>query len=113
MIDLDLFKPWFEHLNYSHRQWFAKALSYVIKAHGYELHETNDATVWDGKPITLKSGDCYIVFSRAIKTESLDYRPGIILENETEVYEVSISVNTPLEVVFETVRHLCKEEEEE
>lgn len=110
MIDLDLFKSWLEHLNWQHRQWFAKALEYVIKVHGYELHETNETTVWNGKPITFKSGDCYIVFSRAIKTESLDYRPGVILENETEVYEVSISVNTPLEVVFCAVKHLSSEE---
>ena len=113
MIDLDLFKPWLAHLPWQHRPWFAKALKYVIEVHGYELHETSETTVWDGKPLTFKngSGDCFIVFSRAIKTESLDLKPGIILENEVDVYEVSISVNTPLEVVFAAVKHLIKEEE--
>ena len=109
MIDLDLFKPWTDHLNFGHRQWFAKAIEYIL-LQGYTLHETNEVTIWDGKPITFKSGDCYIVVSRAIKTESMDLRPGIILENEAESYEVSISVNTPLEVVFCAVKYLSRNE---
>ena len=109
MIDLDLFKPWLEHLNWQHRQWFAKAIEYIL-LQGYTLHETNNVTIWDGKPMTFKSGDCHIVVSRAIKTESMDLRPGIILENEAESYEVSISVNTPLEVVFCAVKYLSSED---
>ncbi len=109
MIDLDLFKPWLEHLNWQHRQWFAKAIEYIL-LQGYTLHETNNATIWDGKPMTFKSGDCHIVVSRAVKTESMDLRPGIILENEAESYEVSISVNTPLEVVFCAVKYLNNED---
>ena len=110
MIDLDLFKPWLAHLNWQHRQWFAKALEY-ISLKDFKLHETNENTVWEGKPITLKKGDCYIVASRQIKTEARYLRPGISLENEAETYEISISVNTPLEVVFCAVKHLNGEEE--
>lgn len=109
MIDLDLFKPWTDHLNFGYRQWFAKAIEFII-IQGYTLHETNEVTIWDGRPITFKSGDCHIVVSRAIKTESMDLRPGIILENEAGSYEVSISVNTPLEVVICAVKYLSNED---
>jgi hypothetical protein len=109
MIDLDLFKPWTDHLNFGHRQWFAKSIEYIL-LQGYELHETNNVTVWDGKPMTFKKGDCYIVASRAIRTESLDLRPGILLQSEVDTFEASISVNTPLEVVFCAVKYLSNED---
>ena len=109
MIDIDLFKPWTDHLNFGYRRWFAKAIEFII-LQGYELHETNSVTIWDGRPMTFKKGDCHIVVSRQIKTESMDLRPGIILENEAESYEVSISVNTPLEVVFCAVKYLSNED---
>lgn len=109
MIDLDPFKPWTDHLNFGQRFWFAKAIEFII-LQGYELHETNEVTIWDGRPMTFKSGDCHIVVSRAIKTESMDLRPGIILENEALSFEASISVNTPLEVVFCAVKYLNENE---
>jgi len=109
MIDLDLFKPWTDHLNFGYRQWFAKSIEYIL-LQGYTLHETNEVTIWDGKPMTFKSGDCHIVVSRQIKTESMNLCPGIILENEALSFEVSISVNTPLEVVFCAVKYLSNED---
>jgi len=109
MIDLDLFKPWLAHLDWRHRQWFAKSLDCIIKIHDYKLHETNEVTVWDGKPITFRKDDCFIILSRAINTESMDLHPGIILQNEAASTEVSISVNAPLEVVFCAVKYLHNE----
>lgn len=109
MIDLDLFKPWTDHLNFGQRQWFAKSIEYIL-LQGYELHEASEVTIWDGRPMTFKSGDCHIVVSRQIKTESMNLCPGIILENEALSFEVSISVNTPLEVVFCAVKYLSNED---
>jgi len=109
MIDLDIFKPWTDHLSFGYRQWFAKSIEYIL-LQGYALHETNEVTIWDGKPITFKGGDCYIVVSRAIKTESMDLRPGILLQSEVDTFEVSISVSTPLEVVFCAVKYLNNED---
>jgi len=105
MIDLDLFKPWTDHLAHYHRQWFAKSIKYIVEM-DYQLHETNETTIWDGKPITFKQNDNYIVLSRQIKTESMDLHPGIILQNEVQSFEISISANTPLEVVFCAVKYL-------
>jgi len=109
MIDLDLFKPWIAHLNYGHRQWFAKSLERIVKF-GYQLHETNEVTVWYGKPITFKKDDCYIVVTRDIGLTEYGRRSGVILMNEAETYEVKLSVNTPLEVVFCAVKYLNNED---
>jgi hypothetical protein len=111
MIDLDLFKPWLDHLAHYHRQWFAKSIDHIANTHSYILHETNETTVWDGKPITFRKDDCFIILSRAINTESMDLHPGIILQNEVASFEVSISVNTPLEVVFCAVKYFNNNEE--
>jgi len=109
MIDLDLFKPWLVHLNYSHRRWFASSLDWIIKM-DYELHEINEIGIMDGKPITFKKGDCYITATRDIGLTKYGHRSGLVLMNEAETYEVKISVSTPLEVVFCAVKYLNTDE---
>jgi hypothetical protein len=109
MIDLDLFKPWIIHLNHGHRQWFAYSLGRIV-SQGYQLHETNEVTVWDGKPITFKKDDCYITVIRDIGRTEYGHRSGLVLMNEAETYEVKLSVNTPLEVVFCAVKYLHNED---
>ena len=100
---LDDFKPWLAQLSWQHRQWFDSAFNLIV-GQGYTLHETNEIKIQEARPITFKKGDCYIVVSRAIKTESMGYRPGIILENERACFEVSISVNAPHEVVTSAIK---------
>jgi hypothetical protein len=109
MIDLDLFKPWLAHLNYGYRQWFAKSLERII-SQGYEMHETPEIDIMDGRPLTFIKNDCYITATRDIGLTKYGHRSGLVLMNEAETYEVKLSVNTPLEVVFCAVKYLHNED---
>jgi len=110
MIKLDDFRPWINFIKPDQQQWFGLALSHII-SNGFELYETSISDLESGKYITFRNGDCHIDVSRLMETYEYGTRPGIRLMNEMKAYEISLSVNTPTDVVRIAIAQLHNDTE--
>lgn len=110
MINLDDFRPWIQFLKPDHQQWFGLALNHIIN-NGFQLHETRSADINCGSVLGFCNGDCYIDVSRVMTTCEYGTRPGIRLMNEMQAYEISISVNTPTDIVRLAIAQLHNDTE--
>lgn len=108
-INIDNFRPWVNYLKPDHQQWFGRVFDYII-SNGFELYETSIGDLESGKYITFRNGDCHIDVSRVMTTCEYGTRPGIRLMNEMQAYEISLSVNTPTDVVRIAIAQLHNED---
>jgi len=107
--DISHLEPWILHLPHHHQSWFKTAFRAIIGA-GYKPRDLEDKNIEDGNALLWQKGDTYIYADRTMEFAS-NYLSGIHIEHEGESYEIQLSVNSPLEVVFSAIKHLNPDEE--
>jgi hypothetical protein len=109
--DTSHLEPWLEHLrNPNHRDWFRKAFSKIL------LFEYVPQDLWpndiqDGHDLIWQKDNTYIIASGFIQFNRSGERPGIYFEDDTNDYQIQISVNAPLEVVHAAIKHINPDRE--
>jgi hypothetical protein len=109
--DISHLEPWLEHLrNPNHRDWFRRAFSKILLFE-YAPHELGANAIQDGRLMHWKKDGTYIEATRQLDFDSTGERPGLYFEDDTNDYQIQISVNAPLEVVHSAIKHLNPDRE--
>jgi len=109
--DISHLEPWLEHLsNPNHRDWFRKAFSKILLFE-YKPRDLGANDIQDGHDLLWQKDDTYIIASCELSFNHSGDLPGITLEDESNSYEIQISVNAPLEVVHAAIKHLNPDRE--
>ena len=108
--DISHLEPWILHLPHYHQSWFKTAFRAIIGA-GYVPRDLEENDIQDGNAMLWQKGDTYIYADRTMQFEQCGDLTGLSLTHEGESYEMMISVNSPLEVVFAAIKHLNPDEE--
>jgi hypothetical protein len=109
--DISHLEPWLENLRSSgHKDWFRRVFSKII-LFKYKPCDLGENDIQDGHDLLWQKRDTYITASGSIQFNHSGDLPGITLEDESNSYEMQISVNSPLEVVFSAIKYLNPDEE--
>ena len=108
--DISHLEPWILPLPHYHQSWFKSAFRAIIGA-GYVPRDLGPNDIEDGNALVWQKGDTYIFASRFFQFHQTGDLAGVTLIDEGESYEIQLSVNTPLEVVFSALTHLNPDEE--
>jgi hypothetical protein len=109
--DISHLEPWLEHLRMEHHKiWFREVFRRIL-SFGYAPCDLGPNDFQDGDKLVWQKGDTYISAHRFVEFHESGERPGFILEDEAEGYELQLSVNTLIEVVHAAIKHLNPDEE--
>ena len=105
VTDISHLEPWLEHLANHHQSWFKTAFRCILDA-GYTPRDLGPNDIQDGNALLWQKGDTYITAQLCIQFDQSGDASGLVLSDEGESYEIQLSANTPLKVVFSAIKHL-------
>lgn len=108
LLPLDAFAPWIAQLPWNYQKWFAKVFKQILD-NDFSL-ESGQLALQKGHALSFFKSDLHIDAFRSHPTNEYANRPLIILMNEALHRELTITVNTPIEVVRLAIETLANEE---
>lgn len=104
------FAPWAEHISSHYEQRWAISIFAKLSMRGFVCQ--NPDAIDGGYRLEFRKGDRFVIVDRWIAFPTQGEQPGLILWNDSDEYDCTFSIRTPLDIITKALAILASDEDE-